>query len=126
MFNKGNEPDYYVIMGFREGMDGVNSYHMLQNLPGSFRMKMGRSSALKILSECLDIKKGGTAGFRSLGDWSSGFHPFVFVFQKFLKQVIQYLLGGNYGREENGRGDYRNGRGFRPVVHRRSIEGRAY
>ncbi len=64
-------------------MVGVNSYRMLQNLPGSFRMKMRRISALKSLSECLDINKGGTAGFRSLGDWSSGFRPFVFVFQKF-------------------------------------------
>ena len=26
-----------------------------------------------------DINKGGTAGFRSLRDWNSGFHPFVFV-----------------------------------------------
>ncbi len=32
-------------------------------------MKMRRISALKILSECLDINKGGTAGFRSLEDW---------------------------------------------------------
>jgi len=68
-----------VTMSFREGMAGVNSYRMLQNLPGSFRMKMRRISALKSSRECfIDINKGGTAGFRSLRDWSSGFHPFVF------------------------------------------------
>ena len=72
-----------MIMGFREGMDGVNSCHMLQNLPGSIRVKMWRISALRILRECFDINEGGTAGFRSLRDWSSGFRPFVFVFQKF-------------------------------------------
>ena len=34
-------------------------------------MKIRRISALKISSECFDINEGGTAGFRSLGDWSS-------------------------------------------------------
>ncbi len=75
-------------------MDGVNSYRMLQNLPGSFRMKMWRISALKSSSECLDINEGGTAGFRSLGDWSSGFHPFI-VIRNILRITIKGWNNGD-------------------------------
>ena len=60
-------------------MVGVNSYYMLQNLLGSLRMKVRRISALKILRECFDINEGGTAGFRSLGDWTECVHPFLIL-----------------------------------------------
>lgn len=43
-------------------------------------MKVQRISALKNLSECFDINKGGTAGFRSLRGWILRVHPlFVYV-----------------------------------------------
>ena len=79
----GIEADYYVIMSFREEMVGVNFYYMLQNLPWSYCMKMRRISALKNLSECFDINEGGTAGFRSLGDWSC-VHPLFYYLFPFI------------------------------------------
>ena len=49
-------------------------------------MKMRRISALKNSSECFDINKGGTAGFRSLGDWAS---VSILLFLQIRRQLWQ-------------------------------------
>lgn len=57
--------------GFQRGNGWCEFLLHVTEPTGELCMKIRRISALKNSSECLDINKGGTAGFRSLRDWSS-------------------------------------------------------